>query len=90
MFTSVGIHFNRLPEFEAVLNVLPFDTLDAQGGERAQHVLVVDHHCAHAFLAALLSHQIVRMGPIGLVFGHTRHHHHCLSSIIAHLIDSTE
>ena len=65
-----GVDPEQLPFAQLRLHLLLFDTLDPEVGEGGPHVLVVDEDSADS-LVAVRPHQVVRVGQVRMVHGHT-------------------
>jgi hypothetical protein len=87
--THERVHFDLFAHPQRILYVLLLDALDPQVRECDAHGIRRDLHSTNALLAALPSDQVVRMGPVGLVFGDARHHHHG-SAFVSHDLDGRE
>lgn len=85
LLTAKWIDFDGLAQLERIFDVLALDTLNAEARETAHHVGIVDHHRAHALLAAFFAHQIVRMRSVRQIFGHARNDHHRWSLVVNEL-----
>ena len=78
------VYSDLLALSERLIYIFLFHALYAKVGEGCSHVIVhVDS--AHSSLAALLAHQIVGVGLVGGVVGHTGHDDHGLARVPDHL-----
>ena len=65
-----GVDPEQLSLVQLRLDLLLLDTLDPEVGEGGPHVLVVDEDSADS-LVAVRPHQVVRVGQVRMVHGHT-------------------